>query len=324
VRRDRVRLGTRGSRLSLRQAELVVEALRASHPAVSVEIVVIKTAGDRAPDVPLERLEGIGFFAKELEAALLDGRCDLAMHSAKDLPTAIHRDLALGAYLPRTDPRDVVVDREGRILASLPAGARVGTSSVRRAAQILHRRPDLQPTSIRGNIDTRLAKLDRGVCDAICLAGAGLLRMGWQARITEWLDPEVMLPAPGQGAIAVELRGGDADLLELLRSMDHPPTRVAVAAERAFVARLGSGCRAPAAALAAVAGEAVTLEGLVALPDGSCVRRHRATAALAAAVEVGEEVADYLLAHAGFALEVGPAGSGAALTSGELRRGAVS
>ena len=305
--RDRVRLGTRGSRLSVRQTDLVIEALRAAAPEMALEVVVIQTAGDRAPDVPLERLEGIGFFAKELEAALLDGRCDIAMHSAKDLPTEIHEDLCLGAVLPRGDPRDVLVARSGRTLATLPAGARVATSSVRRSAQILHRRPELEPVSIRGNIDTRLAKLDRGICDALCLAAAGLIRMGWEGRVTEWLEPEIVLPAPGQGAIAVELRRRDADLVARLRAIDHPPTRVAVVAERAFVARLGSGCRAPAAALATVEGDVVTLEGLVALPDGSVVRRHRASAPVAAAEALGTTVADYLLAHAGFAVAGAPA-----------------
>jgi hydroxymethylbilane synthase len=300
---DRVRLGTRGSRLSLRQAELVAGALRAAAPAVSLELVVIQTAGDCAPEVPLERLEGIGFFAKELEAALLDGRCDLAVHSAKDLPTEIHPDLDLAAFPPRSDPRDVLIDRAGRTLATLPSGARVATSSVRRSAQILHSRPDLKPVSIRGNIDTRLAKLDRGVCEALCLAGAGLVRMGWEDRIAEWLVPEVMLPAPGQGALAVQVRRRDEDLGTLLGLIDHTPTRVAVEAERTFVARLGSGCRAPAAALATVDGGTVTLEGLIALTDGSLVRRHRAHSPVTEAASLGTSVADVLLAHAGFALD---------------------
>src|SRR5437879_469010 len=222
---------------------------------VALEVVVIQTAGDRAPDVPLEHLEGIGFFARELEAALLDGRCDLAVHSAKDLPTEIHHDLVLGAFPPRADPRDVLVAAPGRWLATLPPGASVATSSVRRSAQILHFRPDLRAVPIRGNIDTRLGKLDRGVYDALCLAGAGLVRMEWQERITEWLEPEIMLPAPGQGALVLEVRRGDDDLVQWLGGLDDRPTRIAVEAERAFVARLGSGCRAPAAALAQTVGD---------------------------------------------------------------------
>jgi hydroxymethylbilane synthase len=268
-----------------------------------LEVVVIQTAGDRAPGVPLEQLEGIGFFAKELEAALLDGRCDLAVHSAKDLPTEVHPDLCLGAFPPRTDPRDVLVNRAGRGLATLPGGARVATSSVRRSAQIHHHRPDLETVPIRGNIDTRLAKLDRGICDALCVAGAGLLRMGWEGRIAEWLSPEVMLPAPGQGALAVEVRRENRVMIDFVGRIDHAPTRAAVEAERAFVARLGSGCRAPAAALAAVEGEVITLEGLVATPDGSIVRRHRASGPIPAPEPLGIAVAEILLAEAGFTPE---------------------
>ena len=297
--RDMLRVGTRGSRLSLRQTQIVLDALRACVPGVRLEPVVIQTAGDRAPAVPLEALEGIGFFARELEAALLDGRCDLAVHSAKDLPTDIHGDLCLAAFPPRGDPRDVLVDRAGRGLATLPPGARVATSSVRRNAQIRHRRPDLDIVSIRGNIDTRLAKLDRGACDALCLAGVGLTRMGWEDRIAEWLDPEVMLPAPGQGALVVEVRRRDDGLVDLLRRINDRATQRAVEAERAFVARLGSGCRAPAAALAVVEHETITLEGLVALVDGSVVRRYRASAPVTEAERLGSAVADHLLADAG-------------------------
>jgi len=299
----RLRIGTRGSRLSLRQTEIVVQALRELVPSVGVEVVVIQTAGDRAPDVPLEKMEGIGFFAKELEAALLDGRCDLAVHSAKDLPTEVHRDLCLAACPPRTDPRDVLIDRAGYRLATLPAGARVATSSVRRSAQILHRRPDLEPVSIRGNIDTRLAKLDRGACDALCLAGAGLVRMGWESRVSEWLPPEVMLPAPAQGAIAVEARRADQPLIDLMRRVNHPPTHAAVEAERAFVARLGTGCRAPAAALATVEGGMMVLEGLVASIDGTIVHRHRASGPVEAPAQLGVSVAESLLVHAGSVLD---------------------
>ncbi len=294
-----LRLGTRGSRLSFRQTALVAEAIGRVAPHVTLDVTVIHTAGDRAPEVPLERLEGIGFFAKELEAALLDRRCDLAVHSAKDLPTAIHPDLCLAAIPRRTEPRDVLIARGGLGLAALPRGARIATSSLRRSAQIRYYRPDLETVPIRGNIDTRLAKLDRGDCDALCLAGAGLVRMGWEDRVTEWLPPEIMLPAPAQGALAVEVRRRDRGLIELLRPLDDAPTREAVSAERAFVARLGSGCRAPAAALATADGPRLALEGLVALEDGSAAQRYRATGPVGAAEWLGMSVADYLLAHAG-------------------------
>jgi len=297
-----LRLGTRGSRLSLRQAELVAEALSPVAPHVTLEVVIVHTSGDRTPDVPLEHLEGIGFFAKELEAALLDRRCDLAVHSAKDLPTAIHPDLCLAAIPRRTEPRDVLIARDSLRLATLPRGARVATSSLRRSAQIRYYRPDLETVPVRGNIDTRLAKLERGGVDALCLAGAGLVRMGWEDRVTEWLPPEIMLPAPAQGALAVEVRRSDRDLIELLRPLDDSPTREAVAAERAFVARLGSGCRAPSAALATVQGTRITLEGLVAREDGSDVQRHRTAGPVGVAEWLGMSVADYLLARAGHLL----------------------
>ena len=295
----RLRIGTRGSRLSLRQTQIFVEALRQRQPDLAVETVVIHSAGDRAPSVPLEHLDGIGFFAKELEAAVAAGRCDLAVHSAKDLPTALHPALCLGAVLPRADPRDVLVSRGDLPLARLPLGARVATSSPRRAAQLRARRPDLVIVPIRGNIDTRLAKLDRGEADALCLAGAGLVRMDWAGRVSEWLEPEIMLPAPAQGALVAEARRDDPDVRKLLRIVDDPPTREAVTAERAFVARLGSGCRAPAGALAAVARGRVTLEGLIASEDGRVVRRYRAAAPEGSAGWLGLTVADRLLAEAG-------------------------
>lgn len=296
-----LRIGTRGSRLSLRQTQIVIDALLRREPDIAVETVIIHSAGDRAPDVPLEQLEGIGFFAKELEAAVAAGRCDIAVHSAKDLPTTLHPDLCLGAVLSREDPRDVLISRGNLPLASLPLGARVATSSLRRAAQLRARRPDLAIVSIRGNVDTRLAKLDRGDADALCLAAAGLVRMGWQDRVSEWLEPDVMLPAPAQGALAVEARRDDAAVLALLRLVDDPATHEAVAAERAFVARLGTGCRAPAAALATVDRSRITLEGLLASEDGRVVRRHRGTAPVGAARWLGVSVADRVFAAAGAA-----------------------
>jgi hydroxymethylbilane synthase len=299
----RWRLGTRGSRLSLRQAELVAEAIRRRFPDVGLDVVVIQTAGDRAPDVPLEHLEGTGFFAKALETALLDGRCDIAVHSAKDLPTEVHRDLCLAAFPRRADPRDVMIARGGLRLSALPPGARIATSSVRRRAQVLHLRPDLEIVSIRGNIDTRLTKLDRGACDALVLAGAGLLRMGWEGRVTEWLSPEIMLPAPAQGALALEVRGSDRAIVVAAGAIDHHPTRASVEAERAFIARLGSGCRAPAAALATAEGDSLVLEGMLAQIEGGIIQRYRARGSPASPEELGRAVAEHLLAQAGFVPE---------------------
>ncbi|HXX36949.1 MAG TPA: hydroxymethylbilane synthase [bacterium] len=294
----RLRVGTRGSKLSLRQTELVIEAVVRLAPGIAVDTVIVKTAGDRAADVPFDRLEGVGFFAKEIEAALAGGRCDLAVHSAKDLPTELHPALVLAAVLRRIEPRDVLVSRSGAGLAELPAAARIATSSPRRAAQILACRPDLVPVPIRGNVDTRLAKMERGECDAICLAGAGMVRMGWQDRITEWLAPEVMLPAPAQGAIAVEARRDDAESQALVAALDDAVTREAVTAERSFLARLGTGCRMPVAALADVRDGRITLEGLIAREDGRAVRRQRANGPVGAAGWLGMTLADALLVHA--------------------------
>ncbi|HLJ62244.1 MAG TPA: hydroxymethylbilane synthase [bacterium] len=310
----RLRVGTRGSRLSLRQTQLVVDALTQVHPAVTVETVIVKTAGDRAPDVPLERFDGVGFFAKELEAALAEGRCDLAVHSAKDLPTELHPALVLGAVLRRTEPRDVLISRSGAGLADLPAGARIATSSPRRTAQILAYRPDLVLVPIRGNVDTRLTKMARGECDAICLAGAGLVRLGWQDRITEWLPPEVMLPAPAQGALAVETRRDDGALRGLLAVLDDADTHEAITAERAFLARLETGCRAPAGALARVRDGRIALEGLIAREDGSAVRRHIASGPVGAAQWLGTAVADQLLAGAAGVLNARADGESAVLS----------
>jgi hydroxymethylbilane synthase len=303
-----LRVGTRGSRLSLRQTQLVTDALARLAPGLRIETVVVKTAGDRAPDVPLERLGGVGFFARELEAAVADGRCDLAVHSAKDLPTEPHPKLVVAAVLHRADPRDVLISRTGARLADLPAGARVATSSPRRAAQVLAHRPDLVPVPIRGNIDTRLAKMERGECDAVCLAGAGLLRMGWQDRVTEWLPPEVMLPAPAQGALAVQVRRGDTECRALVAALDDASTREAVTAERAFLARLGTGCRAPAAALAVVRDGRTILEALIAREDGRAVRRQIATGPAGAARWLGMSLADRLLVRAGDVLALTAAG----------------
>ena len=303
-----LRVGTRGSKLSLRQTQLVIDALRAHDPDLMVDTVIIQSTGDRAPDVPLERLEGIGFFAKDLEAAVADGRCDIAVHSAKDLPTTLHPRLCLGAVPAREDPRDVLVSRGGGPLAALPLGARVATSSLRRAAQLRARRPDLRIVSIRGNIDTRLTKLERGDADALCIAAAGLIRMGWEDRVSEWLAPEVMLPAPAQGALAVEVRRDAAAVLDLLRAIDDPATHEAVVAERAFVARLGTGCRAPAAALATADRGRVILDGLLASEDGRIVRRHRSTGPVGAARWLGLYVADRVFADAVELVDEGSAG----------------
>jgi len=298
--RRTLRVGTRGSALALVQTRLVIEALHAHDESIACEVVTITTRGDVRLDVPLSTLGGRGVFAAELEQALRAGEVDVAVHSAKDLPSTLASDMTLGAFLPREDARDVVVTR-GPLLADLPHGAIVGTSSPRRACQLRALRPDLQLRDIRGNVGTRLRKLDEGQYDAIVLAAAGLRRLGLAGRVTEWLGADRMLPSVGQGAIAVEMRAGDAYPAELLATIDHAETRARVVAERAFLARLGAGCAAPTAAHATIADGTLHFEGLIGAADGTTLRERR-DGPVASAVSLGVEVADALLLAGGDAL----------------------
>jgi len=260
-------VGTRGSRLALRQTEIAHEALRAAHPGVTFEDRTIRTAGDRTK-ASLSEIGGRGVFVIELERALLSGEIDIAVHSLKDLPTEETPGLAITAVLPREDPRDVLVSRGGAKLDDLPRGALVGTGSPRRAAQLIALRPDVRIADIRGNVDTRIRKVQTHEYDAVVLAAAGLARLGWLDRASQIFEPEEMLPAPGQGALAVQVRADDSDTLAVVLSADHPDTRAAVTAERAFERRLGGGCHAAIAALAHVADERIRLRGLIADPSG--------------------------------------------------------
>jgi hydroxymethylbilane synthase len=265
-------VGTRGSALALAQTELVLAALRQRWPDVETRVERITTAGDARRDVPLAVL-GRGAFVSEIEAALRERRIDIAVHSAKDLPSRLAAGLRIVATLERADPRDVVVSRDGSTLRDLPPNARVGTGSPRRACQLRAARPDLDVRDVRGNVDTRLRKLAAGEFDALVLAAAGLIRLGRADEATEWFDPTVMLPAVAQGAIAVEVRAGDQEVLDLVSPIDHPPTAAAVTAERAFLARLGAGCTAAVAAYATVAEpNQLALTALIGAPDGRHVR----------------------------------------------------
>ncbi|MEX2179508.1 MAG: hydroxymethylbilane synthase [Gemmatimonadaceae bacterium] len=289
-------VGTRGSALALAQTRIVCDALRALHPALAIRVERIATAGDVKADVPLSEL-GRGIFVTEIEAALREGRIDAAVHSAKDLPSTLATDLTLAALLSRADARDVLVSRAGR-LRELPPGARVGTSSPRRACQLRALRPDLQPLDVRGNVDTRLRKLANGEYDALVLAAAGLIRLGRVDEITEWLDLDEMIPSVGQGALAIETRANDARAIALLRALDHADTRCEVLAERAFLAELGAGCRAAAGAHAVVTGHRLTITALIGAPDGRHVRTTRDGAA-SSAQSLGVEVARELLRAGG-------------------------
>jgi len=288
-------LGTRGSQLALAQTRWVVERLKEQWPETEFKIRTITTSGDRGAD-PRER----GIFVKEIERALLEGEIDIAVHSLKDLPTKTPPGLKIASVPRRVDPRDALVGREQyKSLARLPKGARIGTSSVRRRAQLLAYRPDLKVLPLRGNVDTRLKMLGSGEFDAIVVAAAGLLRLDLRNRIDEFLDPEIVLPAPGQGALALEVRLGDDLAEELAYSLNHRETQIRVTAERAFLARLGAGCLAPAGALAYLEEGELRLEGVVAAPDGSDLIRGEIAGPPEEAAELGEELAADILEQGG-------------------------
>jgi len=279
-------IASRGSQLALWQARWVAAQLSAAGQECRIEI--IKTTGDKITDVPLAKVGTKGLFTKEIEEALLDGRAHLAVHSLKDLPTELPEGLVLAAIPEREDPRDAMV---GRTLANLPLGAKVGTSSLRRAAQLRQLRPDLQVESIRGNLDTRLRKLDEGQYDAILLAAAGLKRLGWGDRIAEILSPEQMCPAVGQGALAIEARAG----FEGVAMLDHADTRTAVLAERGVLGALGGGCQVPIGAYATVSEGRVHILAIVAAPDGTQVIRAESEGPAAEAPQLGARLAADLL-----------------------------
>lgn len=293
-----LRLGTRGSALAMAQSETVAAAIR-QHTGRAVELVEIVTAGDRS-QAPVQKL-GVGVFVSALRDALIAKEIDVAVHSYKDLPTAPADGLIIAAVPGREDPRDALVARDGLTLAELPNGARIGTGALRRIAQLHALGRHLEPQPIRGNVDTRLRKVAEGELDAVVLARAGLARLGRADEITETLDPMLMLPAPAQGALAVECRGVDTDLVESLTALDDPATRGTVTAERSLLARLQAGCSAPVAALAE-AGEAdgggleIYLRGAVFSPDGTQAIRLSRTGTLADCVEIGQALADDLLA----------------------------
>ena len=288
-------VGTRGSRLALAQTDLVVRSMRDRHPDLQFEVRVVRTEGDRRTDAPLSRIGGQGVFVKELEAALQSGEVDLAVHSLKDVPVELAPGLTLAAFPRRANPQDALVARDGATVAMLPAGARVGTGSARRAVQLRRARRDLMLVDIRGNVDTRIRKVDDGEVDAVVLAAAGLERLGLLERATEILLPEVMLSAAGQGALGIETREHDTDMLERLAAIDHRETRLACQAERAFLRRLGGGCRLPFGALATVAGELVRARGFVSDADGEHVFRAEVSGSGEEAESVGVWLAERLL-----------------------------
>ena len=294
-------VGTRGSALALTQTTSVIDALRALHPGLDLAVQRITTKGDVMHDVPLAALGGRGVFVDAIEEALRHRIIDLAVHSAKDLPSRVPPDLAVGAFLERADARDVLVSRAGS-LRDLPVGARVGTSSLRRVSLVHAVRPDIETVELRGNVDTRLRKLDAGEYDAIVLAAAGLIRLGLANRVTEWLPAESMLPSPGQGALAIEIRRDDDETRALVEPLAHAPTDAALRAERAFLARLGVGCAAAVGAYATLDADGqLTLRAMIGAPDGRSVRGE-ARGMPADAMALGTSLAARLLETGGDAL----------------------
>ena len=290
-----LRIGTRGSQLALSQANWVKEKLVKAHPDLSVMLIKIKTTGDKIQDAPLAKIGGKGLFVKEIEEALIHRRIDLAVHSIKDVPTELPEGLHLSAITKREDPRDVFISRDGKILKDLPPNAKIGTSSLRRQAQLLHFRNDLELLPLRGNLDTRLKKLKTMNLDGIVLAFAGVKRLGLEERITEIIPAEISLPAIGQGALGIETRKDDQEVEGRIQFLNHKDSWIAVSAERAFLQKLEGGCQVPIAAFAQIIGTSLQIDGLVGTIDGKRFIRHHIVGPIEKAESLGIELASILL-----------------------------
>lgn len=290
-----LRIGTRGSQLALSQAHWVKEKLVKAHPDLNVTLIKIKTMGDKIQDAPLAKIGGKGFFVKEIEEALIHRRIDLAVHSIKDVPTEFPEGLHLSAITKREDPRDVFISRDGTILKDLPQKAKIGTSSLRRQAQLLHFRNDLELLPLRGNLDTRLKKLKTMSLDGIVLALAGVKRLGLEEKITEIISAEISLPAIGQGALGIETRKGDKEVEGRVQFLNHKDSWIAVSAERAFLKKLEGGCQVPVAAYARISGTSLQIEGLVGTTDGKRLIRHYLEGPMERAESLGIKLAEALL-----------------------------
>ncbi|WP_042152807.1 MULTISPECIES: hydroxymethylbilane synthase [unclassified Pseudoalteromonas] len=290
-----LRIATRKSALALWQAEFVKAELEKFHPELTVELVPMSTQGDKILDTPLAKIGGKGLFVKELEQAMLDGRADIAVHSMKDVPVEFPEGLALNTICEREDPRDAFVSNTYKTLDELPKGAIVGTSSLRRQCQIKALRPDLEIRDLRGNVNTRLAKLDDGQYDAIILAAAGLIRLEMPARISDFIGADISLPANGQGAVGIECRIDDEATKAFLAPLEHHETRMRVLAERAMNRKLQGGCQVPIGAYAEIVGDDLTLRGLVGAIDGSVILQDSVSGSVKQAEQLGEQLADTLL-----------------------------
>jgi hydroxymethylbilane synthase len=294
-----LKIGTRGSKLALTQTNFVAEKIKKIMPETNIEICVIKTSGDIMQDVSLLTIGGQGVFVKELEDALLSKKIDLAVHSMKDIPGETPDELMFAAILPREDMRDVLVSRDNIKMESMPKGAKIGTGSQRRGAQIKAMLPDVNIVPLRGNIETRLKKIETENLTGVILAAAGMKRMGLAEKITQFLPVEMMLPAVGQGALGLQIRKMDIDLAKICASLDDMTTAAEVTAERSFLRSLGGGCRLPIAALGKLEGQRLSLEGMVAAPDGSSMIREKIQGAKEEAEELGKKLAEIILEKGG-------------------------
>ena len=291
----KIKIGSRGSPLALWQANWIKDQLESRNPDIPVEIVIIKTSGDKIQDVPLAKIGGKGLFVKELEEALLRKDVDFAVHSMKDMPIKFPFALCIASVTKRENPFDALISRNNIKLDDLPKGAKIGTGSLRRASQLLHYRPDLNLIPLRGNVETRIKKLETEGLDAIILATAGLIRLGWGDKISEIISPEILLPAMGQGAVGIEARKHDVDNQILLADMDDENTHLALDAERAVVTQLEGGCNVPIGAFATIEGNEMTLRGLVASLDGKTLYKKELKGDKVNAVALGNEMGNALL-----------------------------
>jgi hydroxymethylbilane synthase len=294
-----LKIGTRGSKLALTQTDLVAEKIKKIIPEAVIEIRIIRTSGDIMQDVSLLKIGGKGVFVKEIEDALFSSAIDLAVHSMKDVPTEIPDGLEFAAILQREDARDILVSRDNRKIEQMPRGAKIGTGSLRRSVQLLDILPDAVIVPLRGNLDTRLRKIETENLAGVIVAAAGMKRMGFVQRITQFLPVELMLPAVGQGALGLEIRTGDNELKKILARINHTPTYTEIIAERSFLRHLGGGCRLPIAALGKLEGDKLSLEGLVASPQGSGIIRDKVKGTVFEAEELGKKLAEMILERGG-------------------------
>ncbi|MBC2704844.1 hydroxymethylbilane synthase [Desulfobacula sp.] len=297
--KKKIRIGTRGSKLALWQANFIKSEIERLFPVLDVELNIIKTTGDRITDRPLALVGGKGLFVKEIENALLNSDIDLAVHSMKDMPGELPEGLVIGAIPERENPFDVLISKDNYLLADYKKGAKIGTSSLRRASQIKHIRPDVTIESIRGNLDTRIKKLKSGDYDAIVLAAAGLRRLGQKNEITEYLDETIMLPAVGQGALCIETRENDDDIAPIMKKLDHSDTRICVTGERAFLKQIEGSCHIPVACFGKITGNEVVLTAVVASVDGKALIKEQIVSPMDKVESHGQALADQVLEKGG-------------------------